>query len=193
MQCDEIGRHPAADLVLAVGRQHMKGIPGVFAHQLDPRLLLLALTGLEDVDRRIRLHCLQRLRRLLRIELGKIRHRVVRVLEDAGEIIVAQQPVEHLPFAGAELRQDLRDVVRMVVAQLVADDLRRFPASENSEDFILVMVCIMLFRTQAVPPSSDPSHRSGTSLKTFSQRPNYNTFVCRSSRLRGIPRTVPAC
>ena len=146
-----IGSHPAGDQILVIGRQLLDLRTGGVVHQLQPGSLFYRITLLQQIRRIIGLHPLQNPGCLPEIHLFQILVRAVCVLHDLSQCIHRKQPVKIFSFLQLQIRQNLRNIVGMIILQLFPHDLGRIPAPDNIQYFLLEIFIYFFFHSQ--PPS----------------------------------------
>ena len=99
---DVVGGHAAADLVLAVGEQHLHIFGGVFVQLADDLGFILFLEVVQSVHGVVRVHVGNDVGGLLAGQFFQVRFCVVQIGEDLGHGIHAQNGIELLALVGRQ-------------------------------------------------------------------------------------------
>ena len=141
---DVVGGHAAADLVLAVGEQHLHIFGGVFVQLADDLGFILFLEVVQSVHGVVRVHVGNDVGGLLAGQFFQVRFCVVQIGEDLGHGIHAQNGIELLALVGRQGCEGVGKVVLVVIRELFGQLCLRQAAVDEGEYFLLVVLLLHL-------------------------------------------------
>ena len=141
---DVVGGHTAADLVLAVGEQHLHIFGGVFVQLADNLGFILFLEVVQSVHGVVRVHVGNDVGGLLAGQFFQVRFCVVQIGEDLGHGIHAQNGIELLALVGRQGCEGVGKVVLVVIRELFGQLCLRQAAVDEGEYFLLVVLLLHL-------------------------------------------------
>ena len=155
---DVVGGHAAADLVLAVGEQHLHIFGGVFVQLADDLGFILFLEVVQSVHGVVRVHVGNDVGGLIAGQFFQVRFCVVQIGEDFGHGIHAQNGIELLALVGRQGCEGVGKVVLVVIRELFG----QLCLGQTAVDDLQNLLHIIFLLHGLVPPFPVSGHKKYT-------------------------------
>ena len=136
---DAVGRHDAADLVLAVDPEPRDLAALRLVHELDERIFLAAFECFEIVHRGVGVHAREHVHPPPETQFIEIRRHRLGVFEHRGELRGVERVIDPLPLRERERLERGGDVIFVIVEQLLAERFRREIAADELRQLPVVI------------------------------------------------------
>ena len=137
---DVVGGHPAADLVLVIGEQHLHIFHRVLVQLVDDLVFIGIVKILQCVHRIVRVHVGNDLGGLVAGQLLQIRLGIVQIGKDLGNGIHTQNGIERLAFGGGQRLQRIRQIFFMVIRQFFSQFRLGQTAVNDAQNFLYIIL-----------------------------------------------------
>ena len=128
---NKICGHLAADLILLIRADELDILLGLLINQLDQLLSGLLIDLLEHIHRIIGIHIFDNVCCLFKRKLSQIFPGVIKIRKDFRHTLSAQNMIEHFALSLIQLVKRIRDIIVMVVGELLSNLLSALTASNQ--------------------------------------------------------------
>ena len=137
---DVVGGHPAADLILVIGEQHLHIFHRVLVQLVDDLVFIGIVKILQCVHRIVRVHVGNDLGGLVAGQLLQVWLGIVQIGKDLGNGIHAQNGIERLAFSGGQRLQRIRQIFFMVIRQFFSQFRLGQTAVNDAQNFLYIIL-----------------------------------------------------